>query len=622
MGQKSFSKNICAYQRLETSCLTIGDLGIGGQQPVQVQSMCSTPASDVQASFEQCAELAHAGCGLVRFTVPSLADARAAEQVVNRLRGQGIQVPVVADIHYSPKAAEVAARFCDKVRINPGNYSGDVKYKSTRFTDEEYQEELKTIGRKLKPLLDICDQAGTAIRIGVNQGSLSARVVDRYGDTPQGMAQSAIEYIDICEIQGFDRIVVSLKSSNVKSMIIAYRLLVGMMKERRKVYPLHIGVTEAGSGDQGRIKSAMGSGLLLADGVGDTIRVSLTEEPVNEIPVAREIVDYYSGRDNENTGMTCKAGFYPFLDYAKAKPLPVGALGHLKAPLVIGQADSGEEFRRLQQLPGGQKPDMIYTESPEAIAADLSIARLVPQRKWAGQNNTFPVIEAEDYAGKESCRGAGAVFIGLKESQMGHSLLAKLKNDPRAVLIAGATGREGFYRQRALFCQLAVNGLETPVVIRRTYSERTHWRYIVKASGDMGGLLIDGMGSGLWPVNSKGGRTADVLTAFRILQASRLRISETEYISCPTCGRTRFDMLGTLDEVKRRTAGLKGLKIAVMGCIVNGPGEMADADYGYVGAGPGRVALYKGRDQVRGNVPEGRAVDGLIQLIKENGDWE
>ena len=561
------------YVRRDTVPVSVGNVVLGGGHPIRIQSMGNTDTNDTAASAAQALRIAAAGGELVRFTAQGRTEARNLGAIRRKLRETGCSVPLVADIHFNPAAALAAAEEVEKVRINPGNFV-DKRADFTRidYTDEAYAAELTRLREKFVALLDVCRAHGTALRIGVNHGSLSDRIMSRYGDTPPGMVESAMEFLRICRDEGFDRAAISMKSSNVRVMVQAYRLLAAAMLREGMRYPLHLGVTEAGDGEDARVKSAAGIGAQLADGLGDTVRVSLTEPPENEIPVARKLVDYFAGRENHDPIPEADETFYHPYEYVKRRSVSDGTVGGDRPPVVVADGP---------RRPLDPMPDLFAEDAEAAAWLPLDIHGLTPVT------------------------------------------LARLRENPRQAVVLDTRNRNGVAEQRAFFLKLAEHGLENPVVIRRSYAETDLETLQLKAAADLGPLLIDGFGNGIWIRNDAPGIGAEriVSLAYSILQATRVRISRTEYIACPSCGRTLFDLQRTLALIRGRTSHLKGLKIGVMGCIVNGPGEMADADYGYVGAGPGRVTLYKGKEVVKRNIPQEEALEELVALIRASGDW-
>ena len=539
-------------RRFLTREVTIGDIVLGGNHPLRIQSMTNTDTNNIAATVGQCIELADAGCELVRITAQGEREAQNLQLIKDQLRIKGYKIPLIADIHFNPKAAEIAARIVEKVRINPGNYSERMAGENFEFTDQEYGLELERIAERIAPLLAICKQYGTAIRIGSNHGSLGKRIMSHYGDTPQGMVESALEFARICDAAGFRNLVLSMKSSNVRIMVHATRLLVHRMIQENLDFPIHLGVTEAGDGEDGIIKSAAGIGALLEDGIGDTIRVSLTGDPIKEIPVAREIVRRYSFTISHDYIAASELDPYPAVidpfSYRKRESIAVGKIG-------------------------GNRPVQVITGEKEAACLKDE------------KNSDAGTLSEDDLAKTFITRGSAR--------EMRLATLDLLRNNDHR-----------------------------PLLLKNTYSSEHLLEFQVNAAIDFGALLIDGLGDAIWPDDPNMEAESVNNTAFGILQATRARITRTEFIACPSCGRTLFDIESTLDKIKTVTGHLKGLKIAVMGCIVNGPGEMADADYGYVGAGKGRITLYKGREVIRRNIPENEAIPALIELIKQSGDWK
>ncbi|MCH5217428.1 MAG: (E)-4-hydroxy-3-methylbut-2-enyl-diphosphate synthase [Muribaculaceae bacterium] len=536
--------SIFNYKRRQAAETRVGSIGIGGSNPIRLQSMTNTRTTDTEGSARQVEAIAREGADLVRLTTQGVKEAEALTEIKRLAAERGVEVPIVADVHFNPAAAYKAAETCEKVRINPGNFADPVhRFETIEFTDEEYARELDRLRERLVPFLEVCRTNGTAIRLGVNHGSLSDRIVSRYGDTPRGMVESLMEYLRICKQEGFNDVVLSIKASNVVVMVETVRLLVEAMEKEGMAYPLHLGVTEAGNEDEGRIKSAAGIGTLLAEGIGDTLRVSLSEAPEREIPVARLLRDYITARE----------GHAPIEEPGARVTFP--ARGHSRA------------------LKGFEK-------------------------------TPWPPVEGYDF----TLEGTGAFFVDASEPP------TKMPDDETPVMLssthANAPGEMASWIERFL-----AQGGSNPIILRLRYDDAERDSVIVKAAADFGSLLLNGYGNGLRleaPGLSKEDRDG---IALGILQAVRLRFSRPDYIACPGCGRTLFNLEQTLGRIKKATSHLKGVKIGVMGCIVNGPGEMADADYGYVGAGPGRVSLYKGKELIRKNIPEEEAVEALLQLI-------
>ena len=604
------------YERRRSSVVRIGDTPMGGDYPIRVQSMANVSTMDTKAAVEQAIRMIKAGAEYVRFTAQGEREARNLGEIRRQLNEQGYRTPLVADIHFNPRAADVAATMVEKVRINPGNYVDRVKtFNLVEYTDEEYAAELQKIRDRFVPFLDICKAHGTAIRIGVNHGSLSDRIMSRYGDTPEGMVASCMEFLRICRDEDFPDVVISIKASNTVVMVRTVRLLVRTMEAEGMSYPLHLGVTEAGDGEDGRVKSAVGIGALLADGIGDTIRVSLSEDPEAEMPVARKLLDYISEREHHRPIEAEMAPGFDPVTATRRISRAVEGIGGGNPPVVISDRSDGNfEFDHLSM------PDYIYIgkEDPDNLPDTFRL--LVDAHFWKPRANAFPCFIASEV---EELRDydSPVKFIRLTYADLTDRMLELLRDDPSVVVLLSTHHRNGVGSQRAAMHRLLRAGCDVPVVLHREFRETDVESLQLKAAADFGTLLLDGFGDGLM-LRDEGVET--VVTdrcMFGILQAARARISKTEYISCPSCGRTLYDLQTTIARIKEATAHLKGLKIGIMGCIVNGPGEMADADYGYVGAGRGTISLYKGKECVLRNISEEEAVERLVQLIKENGDW-
>jgi (E)-4-hydroxy-3-methylbut-2-enyl-diphosphate synthase len=643
-----YCNSLTRYSRLHTREVKIGNLGIGGKNPIRLQSMTTTDTMDTLATVEQSIRMIEAGCELVRITAPSINEAKNLEHIKNELRRRGYSTPLCADIHFTPNAAEMAARLVEKVRVNPGNYADKKKFEHIEYTDASYEEELERIRERFTPLVKLCKEYGTALRIGTNHGSLSDRILSRYGDTPLGMVESAAEFLQICEDNNFYNIVLSMKASNPQVMVQAYRLLVSRMLERNAaeknegVYPLHLGVTEAGEGEDGRIKSAVGIGALLEDGLGDTIRVSLTEDPEFEIPVAKSIAGRYTNRALEQAPIPEIKGplsYSPF-DYERRKTREVLNFGGHQAPRVVADLSNKEKITPASLFPVGyqysvpldkwnltdQACDYIYT-GDQVLDFEIpgTLGVILNQEAWKNsglKERHYPLFTPEEFqsAGTTSTR---LNFISISIGSMVDGVRSVVQGHP-VVFILETGNPHGMAEQRRIFAGLEQQKIDCPVLIKRLYSVSND-ETLLQASTDTGALFIDGFGDGLWigQTSDPGKQNLKFLNslAFGMLQATRTRISKTEYISCPSCGRTLFDLQETTARIRSRTDHLKGIKIGIMGCIVNGPGEMADADYGYVGTGPGKITLYKGKEVVKRNVPSEQAVDELVSLIRENGDW-
>lgn len=631
-----YCNSLTEYKRFETRPVKIGNVEFGGTNPIRLQSMTTTDTMDTDATVAQSIRMIEAGCELVRITAPSKKDAENLRPIKEALRAQGHDEPIVADIHFTPNAAEIAAGIVEKVRVNPGNYADKKKFEHIDYTDESYQEELERIRERFTPLVELCKQHGTAMRIGTNHGSLSDRIMSRYGDTPLGMVESAMEFLHICRDLDFHDIVLSMKASNTQVMVQAYRLLMNRMLSEGMNYPLHLGVTEAGEGEDGRIKSAVGIGTLLEDGLGDTIRVSLTEEPEFEIPVAKALAERYSNRaGHAPIPAPDSSPINPF-EYNRRKTHEVLNLGDHQVPRIIQDLSSLDEISPANLHACGynysvpldkwnlsdQACDFIYVgEKQLGFEIPGTLGVIQEHENWTPKDRHYPIFESISYVvAKEKSSELNFVRADLESLDI--PLLAELKNDPTAVLVLTTANEHGMAEQRAAFFRLIEDECDIPVIIKRSYTNLDENTLQLYASTDLGAPLIDGLGDGIWidAVNC-GSRKMINSLSFGILQATRTRISKTEYISCPSCGRTLFDLQETTAKIRERTSHLKGVKIGIMGCIVNGPGEMADADYGYVGTGVGKITLYKEKEVVKRNVPESEAVDELIGLINDHGDW-
>lgn len=606
------------YKRRLTSETRIGDTPLGGENSIRIQSMTNTNTNDTEASAEQVIRIVEAGSDYVRLTAQGVREAENLRNIKNIVRAKGYNTPLIADIHFNPRAAEAAAKIVEKVRINPGNFVDRVKTFATfEYTNEEYAQEIEKIRAKLIPLLNICKEHKTAIRIGVNHGSLSDRIMSRYGDTPEGMVESCMEFLHICIEEGFSDIVISMKTSNTVIMSKAVRLLIDTMDKERLYFPLHLGVTEAGDGEDGRIKSAVGIGALLSDGIGDTIRVSLSEDPEYEIPVARKLVAYIKEKEN-HPAIIAKANdkFSPF-STDRRETYTTGNIGGDNVPVVISDRSQGNFELNVHFL-----PDYIYVGKELPSTAPRAIPPIIDVKGWKGEKNTYPLFDASNWQ-RISDTQASIKFLRLSYPELKEDILTLLKNDRDIVVIINTNHINGIGEQRAFIHTLMNNGCDTPVVLNRQYGENEPENLQIKAATDFGTVLLDGFGNGIMLDNKGTLPLKDIDTyMFGILQAARVRTSKTEYISCPSCGRTLFDLQTTVALVKQATSHLRHLKIGIMGCIVNGPGEMADADYGYVGAERGKVSLYKKKNLIEKNIPSEEAVQRLVQLIKDNGDWE
>lgn len=604
------------YTRRKSSVAHIGTTPLGRDNPIRIQSMANVSTMDTKAAVLQAVRMIEAGAEYVRFTAQGEREAQNLGVIRQELSQKQYITPLVADIHFNPKVAEVAATVVEKVRINPGNYVDKVKtFDYLEYTEEEYAAELQKIRDRFVPFLNICKKYGTAIRIGVNHGSLSDRIMSRYGDTPEGMVASCMEFLHICREEDFQDVVLSIKASNTVVMVRTVRLLVKTMEDENMFYPLHLGVTEAGDGDDGRIKSAVGIGALLSDGIGDTIRVSLSEEPEAEMPVAHKLVDYINERENHPL---IDADLYPGYDLIfseRRETTAVKNIGGNQLPVVVSDRSNGDfEFEHAAY------PDYIYIGKEDSDNYPDHLLLLVDAFFWKGRTNTFPCFIASE-AGELQNYNSLMKFIRLTQTDLTDELMTLIKQDKSVVIILSTNHQNGVGAQRAAIHRLLINECRTPVILHREYREKDEESLQINAGTDYGTLLLDGFGDGVMLSNNKTQALVADKCMFGILQATRLRISKTEYISCPGCGRTLFNLQSTIAKVKAATSHLKGLKIGIMGCIVNGPGEMADADYGYVGAGRRQISLYKGKKCVLKNIPEEEAVERLVQLIKENGDW-
>ena len=606
------------YSRRETSVVNIGNTPLGGDNPIRIQSMTNTATQDTDACVAQAKRIADAGGEYVRLTTQGVKEAENLRNINAALRRDGYLTPLVADVHFNPHVADVAALYAEKVRINPGNYVDAARtFKHLEYTDEEYAQELQKIRDRFVPFLNICKENHTAIRIGVNHGSLSDRILSRYGDTPEGMVESCMEFLRICVDEHFTDVVISIKASNTVVMVRTVRLLAAVMEKEGMHFPLHLGVTEAGDGEDGRIKSALGIGALLADGLGDTIRVSLSEAPEAEIPVARKLVDYVTRRKDHPYIPGPNIPTFNYLAPSRRQTVAVRNIGGDNVPVVIAARLDGDLTTDPQFV-----PDYIYTGRQLPATPQKGVQYIVDADVWEGKPDTWPAFKG-DQLPFVSSSNAALKFLFITYMGLNDEALACLKYHPEIVLIVQSNHPNRLGEQRALVHQLMQEGLSNPVVFFQHYAEEEKEDLQIKAAADMGALVFDGLTDGIFLYN-QGSIPATTLdaTAFGILQAGRLRTSKTEYISCPGCGRTLYDLQSTIARIKAATSHLKGLKIGIMGCIVNGPGEMADADYGYVGAGRGKISLYKKKECIEKNIPEEEAVEKLIELIKANGDWQ
>ncbi|WP_019947201.1 (E)-4-hydroxy-3-methylbut-2-enyl-diphosphate synthase [Hymenobacter aerophilus] len=686
---KTYCPSLTEYKRRLSREVKIGDLPVGGLNPIRVQSMTTVDTMDTLGSVEQTLRMVEAGCEYVRITAPSVKEAQNLLEIKKELRRRGCQVPLIADIHFTPNAAELAARIVEKVRVNPGNYADKKKFDVIEYTDSSYAAEVERIRERFRPLVQICKQYGTAMRIGTNHGSLSDRILSRYGDTPLGMVESALEFLRLCEEENYYDVVLSMKASNTQVMVQAYRLLVQKLDEEGlQPYPLHLGVTEAGEAEDGRIKSAVGIGTLLEDGLGDTVRVSLTEAPEAEAPVARMLINRYTHRAEEakpieavslklladssslndaisqqltaNSSNKDEADSQQLLANSSKSPInpfqyhrrdthEVLNFGGLNVPRVITDLSRLPrlEYADLRAAGHLYSPfldkfqmsdlgaDYIYTgERPAPFMLPNGLREVVSYTAWldAGRRaDHYPLLTPDSYMADDAPLHPELNFLLLELASLDADLLARLRPERRVVLVLETTNAHAMPELRQAFFALIEAGVTCPAVVRRVYTMRNPAQTQLDAATDVGGLLIDGLGDGislctdLLPTDDQEALLRDIdglnQLSFGILQAARTRMSKTEYISCPSCGRTLFDLQETTAMIRQRTDHLKGVKIGIMGCIVNGPGEMADADYGYVGVGKGKIALYRGQEVIKKSVPEERAVDELIDLMREDGKW-
>lgn len=620
------------FSRFHTKLVSIGYVEIGDSRRIVPQSMTTTDTMDIDKSIAQCIRMIENGCEIIRFTAPSVKEAENLKLIKEKLKSLGYDTPIVADIHFTPNAALVAAEHIEKVRINPGNYADKKKFEELEYSEATYQEELTRIREKLTPLIQKCKKLNRSVRIGTNHGSLSDRITSYYGDSPNGMVQSAIEFVEIFREFDFHQLVISMKSSNPLVMIQAYRLLCAEMLERGWAYPLHLGVTEAGEGEDGRIKSAVGIGSLLEDGIGDTIRVSLTEEPEAEIPVAKKLIDRY---ENYTPNILPTTNFYPYspFEYSRRQTKEILNIGDHNVPVVLADLSDKTELTKKVLFSCGytysedkdkwtsseMTVDYLFSNALADFDLPFNLKVVQDYKVWNTENGPnyiplIPFIELPD-------RSKDLVFIEFDPSQLAE--VKRLMDFPNAVIVLSSKKNKVMREMRRFFVELLNQHIKNPVIVKRELENTDFESFQLYMATDVGGLMIDGFGDGIWIKDSLN-KTAlfdRVKLSFGILQATRTRISKTEYISCPSCGRTLFDLQETTAKIRKRTEHLKGLKIGIMGCIVNGPGEMADADYGYVGTGKGKIALYKEKNVIKKNVPEEKAVEELIALIKENGDW-
>ncbi|MBK8521919.1 MAG: (E)-4-hydroxy-3-methylbut-2-enyl-diphosphate synthase [Chitinophagaceae bacterium] len=646
-----YSESLTSYKRLKTREVKIGNLLLGNGHPILVQTMTTTDTMDTMATVEQSIRCIQAGAQLVRITAPSKNEAENLQNIKDELRRRGYDTPLVADIHFTPNAAEIAARIVEKVRVNPGNYVDKKKFEQIEYTDAEYAEEIERIRDRFTPLVKICKEHGTAMRIGTNHGSLSDRIMSRYGDTAMGMVESAMEFLRIARGEDYHQIILSMKSSNPQVMVQAYRLLVNhMMEEFGEAYPLHLGVTEAGDGEDGRIKSAIGIGTLLEDGIGDTIRVSLTEDPELEIPVCKDIVKRYTNRVSKDIVPTIEKFPYSTFEYNRRETFAVNNIGAKQVPVVVADFSKFETITPsdLQSIGytydavtdkwniGDAAADYIFCNAPLDFELPGTLKVILyhdPLLDATDKTSYVPIFDIDQYMDDAIAKSSWLNFVMIDCYSEGYphqpieKIFSKLSHDKTAVICLSSTNQNAMQSIRRMFVELMNNGIKNPAIVICDSTDSTMDQSLIHYAVETGGLLLDGFSDGVCFGHYFGNKKVFPKTktlnsvAFGILQATRTRISRTEYISCPSCGRTLFDLQETTAKIRAVTNHLKGVKIAIMGCIVNGPGEMADADFGYVGSGVGKITLYKGKEVVKRNIDSNIAVDELINLLKENEAW-
>jgi (E)-4-hydroxy-3-methylbut-2-enyl-diphosphate synthase len=649
---KKYCNSLTEYSRYKTREVFIGDVPLGGKNPIRIQSMTITDTMNTIATVEQTIRMVEAGCEYVRITAPSINEARNLENIKKELRARGYTVPLIADIHFTPNAAELAARIVEKVRVNNGNYVDKKKFEQFEYTDQEYLDELDRIRERFSPLVKVCKEYGTAMRIGTNHGSLSDRIMNRFGDTPLGMVESALEFVRICEDLDYHSIVLSMKASNPQVMVQAYRLLIQKMEEEGMNYPIHLGVTEAGGGEDGRIKSAVGIGALLEDGIGDTIRVSLTEDPEFEAPVAISLANRYKDRSMHKLIKPVSEIPIDPITYMRRETFEVSGIGGSNVPVVVADYSLRKILSPKDLSDIGYKYDEPSDKwSLADAAADIiflgeqninfnlpeNLKLIIDFDEWEKLDSKklrFPLFTKSKYQNTKIFSDK-LNFLVLQLNDLDDKIAKKIKSDSKLILVVETDNEHGMAEQRRFFFELINQEIKNPVIIKRNYQNFSLDDVRLFSSTDLGGLLLDGFGDGVWlQTDNQDSETTSKLTfvkeskekfinrtLFGILQATRTRISKTEYIACPSCGRTLFDLQETTEKIRRRTEHLKGIKIAIMGCIVNGPGEMADADYGYVGSGVDKITLYRGKEIVKRSVPSSQAVDELIDLIRNDGNW-
>jgi len=629
-----YIESFVKYNRRKSIEVKIGETPLGGKNPIRVQTMLNTDTNDIETCVAQSIKCIKAGAEYIRITAQGEKEARNLTLIKESLQKKGYNIPLIADIHFNPKVAEIAAAIVEKVRINPGNYTDKKRLKTEELSEHEYQAGLLKMEERFISLLEICKKHGTAIRIGTNHGSLSDRIMGKFGDTPEGMAESAMEFLRICKTNDFNNVVLSMKASNTRIMVYATRLLIKKMQDEEMYYPVHLGVTEAGEGEDGRIKSAVGIGALLADGIGDTIRVSLTEEPEQEIPVAKLIIDHFMNLNDHQPIDDFQLNPVNSYNFNKRVTKRINDIGGRQVPIVvlnlenttiinekvlknIGFINDNSKWEKRDQ-----SPDYIFYGGEISDLENLPVGIILDQEVYEKNNkpyNSFPLIELKNL--KAEHKNINQIFIKVFCKDLTTEKIKNLKSYSNIILLLESDNKNSYADMRAAMIRLINENCNVPVIFEKKYSQKHLNEFQISAACDMGGLFIDGLGDGLMLTAPSTEPEGVNKTSFQILQSTGDRITKTEYVSCPSCGRTQFNLQEIVAKIKSRTSHLKGLKIGIMGCIVNGPGEMADAHYGYVGAGKDKVMLYKGKEIIKKNIPVNEAVDMLIQVIKENGDW-
>jgi len=610
-----YCESLTNYKRVKTIEVNIGSIPVGGENPVRIQTMTNTTTAEVEETVKQVVECYEGGADYVRITTPTLSDVDALEQIISDLKSVLSDKPIIADVHFSAKVAQKAAEIADKIRINPGNLVDSKKFKKIQYSNDEYQAELDKVKKVCKPIIETCKKYNTAIRIGTNHGSLSDRIVNKYGNTEKGLVAATIEFLETCQQLDFKDVVVSIKSSNPTVMVHSNRLLMSEMQKRSLNFPIHLGVTEAGSQKEGRIKSAVGIGALLIDGIGDTIRVSLTESPQKELPVANMIVKHLQERANSEEKPEINPDFFTPFAYNRRKTYQINNIGGSRVPIVIADARDNDfvenEF----------SPDYIITHCcSEGDYFMSDYLTLIYFSEWSVNSNAIPIFLVDDFLKFD--QDIDLCFIEATYKELTQELINKIHKNKNVVFIAKAKSRNQIADLRLFFSKLNDFKCNAPVVIKLVYNSDNSEYSSIKAAVDSSVFLIDGLADGLYIKNDCSLDLSEIIdTNFEILQASHRRLSKTEFISCPSCGRTLFDLENVTQNVKLSTKHLKGLKIAIMGCIVNGPGEVADADYGYIGSGKNTVSLFKGKEVVKKNIDARFAINELIKIIKDNDDW-